>query len=83
MSYRQHLKTALWHSRECGKAIRRACTSLGIDPDEPVEDGLVPAPPDDDVPDSGFLPTLFDDELSDNPQSRGGVYLLFDQLRRQ
>jgi hypothetical protein len=69
-SYREHLKVALWHERECRKAIRRACASLGIDPDEPVEEsGLAPAPPPDDVPDPGFLPTPFDDELEDNPQS--------------
>jgi hypothetical protein len=70
-SYRDDLKRALWHSRECGKAIERACASLGIDPDVPVEEsGLIEPPPPDDVPDSGFLPTPFDDELPGNPQGK-------------
>jgi hypothetical protein len=69
-SYRDDLKRALWHSRECGKAIQRACASLGIDPDEPVESGLAPLPPPDDVPDPGFLPTPFDDEVPSNPQGK-------------
>jgi hypothetical protein len=84
-SYREHLKTALWHSSECGKAIQRACEALGVDPDEPVEEsGLIPPPPDDDIdfpdhiePTAPLAPGLV------NPQSRGGIYLLLDQLRRQ
>jgi hypothetical protein len=70
--YREHLKTALWHSRECGKAIQRACASLGVDPDEPLqESGLVPAPPDGDYsgPDHVEPTAPLDDEL-ENPQSR-------------
>jgi hypothetical protein len=74
MAGRDQLKRALWHSRECGKAIRRACVSLGVDPDgddEPVEDGLAPLPPDDDIdfPDHVEPTTPFDPAI-DNPQSR-------------
>jgi hypothetical protein len=73
--YRDQLKRALWHSRECGKAIQRACASLGVDldDDEPVEEGLAPLPPDDDIdfPDHVGPTTPVDPDL-DNPQSRGG-----------
>jgi hypothetical protein len=72
MSYREHLKTALWHSRECGKAIERACAALGVDPDEPLqESGLIEPPPDDDIdfPDHIEPTTPLDDEL-ENQQSR-------------
>jgi hypothetical protein len=75
--YREHLKIALWHSRECGEAILRACASLGVDPDEPVEEsGLVPAPPDGDYSGPDYIePTLFDDEVDDNPQGKRAAYL--------
>jgi hypothetical protein len=66
------LKRALWHSRECDKAIQRACAALGVDPDEPVEEsGLVPAPPESDFAGSDHVPSTapLDDEL-ENPQSR-------------
>jgi hypothetical protein len=86
MSYRECLRIALWHSRECGKAIQRACASLGVDlDDEPLqESGLAPLPPDGDVSGPDYIePTAPLNPDLDNPQSRGGVYLLFDQLRRQ
>jgi hypothetical protein len=77
VSYRELLKIALWHSRECGKAIERACAALGIDPDESVEEsGLAPRPPDGDVSGPDYIePTLFDDEIDDNPQGKRAAYL--------
>jgi hypothetical protein len=76
--YRDQLKRALWHSRECGEAIRLACAALGIDPDEPPVEvsGLVPAPPEQDVSGPDFIePTVFDDEVDDNPQGKRAAYL--------
>jgi hypothetical protein len=72
--YRDQLTAALFHSKATAHHIRKALDLLGCDADdddddEPVESGLAPLPPPDDIPDSGFLPALFDDELEDNPQS--------------
>jgi hypothetical protein len=77
MVCRDDLKRGLWHALECGTAIRRALASLGIDPDEPVEDGLAPLPPDDDIdfPDHVEPTTPLDPDL-ENPQSRArGRYI--------
>jgi hypothetical protein len=76
-SYREHLRTALWHTRECGRAIERACAALGVDPDEPVEEsGLIPPPPEQDTSGPDFIePTVFDDEVDDNLQGKRAAQL--------
>jgi hypothetical protein len=69
---REHLRAALWHSRQCGEAIERACAALGVDPGAPVEEsGLVPAPPESDFAGPDHVPstTPLPDDL-ENPQSR-------------
>jgi hypothetical protein len=72
MSYpREHMKRALWHAKAAIGCLEKACSSLGVDPDEPLqESGLVP-PPDDDIdfPDHVEPTAPLDDEL-ENPQSR-------------
>jgi hypothetical protein len=85
--YRDQLTTALFHSKATAHHIRKALDLLGCDADddEPVEEsGLIPPPPESDFAGPDYVPstTPLDDDLA-NPQSRGGVYLLFDQLRRR
>jgi hypothetical protein len=85
MSYpREHMKRALWHAKACVRCLRKAADRLGVDIDEPLQEGLIPPAPDDDIefpdhvePTAPLTPDLV------NPQSRGGAYLLWDQLRRQ
>jgi len=80
------LKTALFRAKECAKSLRLAADVVGIDIDEPLQEGLAPRPPDDDIDFPDHVPTTtpLDPDL-DNPQSRarGGVYLLTDLLSRQ
>jgi hypothetical protein len=70
-SYVDELRRALWHSRQCGEAIQRACVALGVDPDEPEESGLIEPPPDDDLdfPDHVDPTAPLDPDLV-NPQSK-------------
>ena len=70
--YRGHLTAALFHAKAATSCLEKACASLGIDPNEPVEEsGLVPAPPESDFagPDHVDPTAPLDDEL-ENPQSR-------------
>jgi hypothetical protein len=69
--YADHLKRAQFHAKECVKSIRKAADGLGIDIDEPLQEGLAPRPPDDDIdfPDHVEPTTPLDDDL-ENPQSR-------------
>ena len=75
--YADNLRRSLWHGKAATRCLEKACASLGVDDDddEPVEEGLIEPPPPDDVPDSGFLPALFDDELEDNPQGKRAAHL--------
>jgi hypothetical protein len=86
MSYpREHMKAAHFHAKECVKSLRRAADAIDIDIDAPLqESGLIPSAPDDDIdfPDHVEPTAPLDPDL-ENPQSRGGVYLLVDQLRRR
>ena len=64
-SHREHLAAALFHAKTTRAHLVKALVSLGVDDfdddgDEPVESGLIEPSPPDDVPDSGFLPALFD-----------------------
>jgi hypothetical protein len=78
MSYRDHLKRAQFHAKAATRCLENACSSLGVDPDEPLqESGLIPPPPEQDVSGPDYIepnPPIFDDE--DNPQKRAhGRYI--------
>jgi hypothetical protein len=76
MSYREHMKAALFRAKECAKSLRRAADAIGCDIDAPLQEGLIEPPSPGDIPDSGFIePTLFDDEIDDNPQGKRAAYL--------
>jgi hypothetical protein len=71
----EHLKTALFHSKATAHHIRKALDLLGCDADddddEPVESGLVPAPPESDFAGPDYVPSTTPlDPALDNPQSR-------------
>jgi hypothetical protein len=72
MSYpREHMKRALWHAKAAIGCLRKAADVVGIDIDEPLQEGLAPRPPDDDIdfPDHVEPTTPLDPDL-ENPQSR-------------
>jgi hypothetical protein len=79
MSYprREHMKRALWHAKAAIGCLRKAADVVGIDIDEPLqESGLIPPPPEQDVSGPDFIePTVFDDEVDDNPQGKRAAYL--------
>jgi hypothetical protein len=41
----QQLKISLFHAKAAARCLEKACASLGVDPDEPIEEsGLAPRP---------------------------------------
>jgi hypothetical protein len=81
ISSREYMKAALFRAKECVKSLRRAADAIGCDIDEPLQEGLAPRPPDDDIdfPDHVEPTAPLDDEL-ENPQSRARALRLVRAL---